>query len=90
MTTKFALSFGKTAQNDKVEPKPKVIFIKPAANLFVRPAETKAYGGGGDKNVDAKATSYISQVKERLRLEEMSMRHAGNKNITVPILHSYW
>ncbi|KAL3368689.1 hypothetical protein AABB24_009495, partial [Solanum stoloniferum] len=74
MTTKFTLSFGKSAQNNKVETKPKVIFTKPAANLFVTPAETKVYGGGGgsgDKNVDDKATNYISQVKERLRLEEM-------------------
>lgn len=72
MTTKFTLSFGKIAQNNKVEPKPKVIFTKPAANLFVTPAEGKVYsGGGGDKNVDDKATSYIFQVKERLRLEEM-------------------
>ncbi|KAL3337415.1 hypothetical protein AABB24_029860, partial [Solanum stoloniferum] len=77
VTTKFTLSFGKSAQNNKVETKPKVIFTKPAANLFVTPAETKVYGGGdggggsGDKNVDDKATNYISQVKERLRLEEM-------------------
>lgn len=54
-----------------------MIFTKPAANLFVTPAQSKVYGGGGgDKNVDDKATSYISQVKERLRLEEMM--HAEN------------
>ncbi|KAK4357649.1 hypothetical protein RND71_023259 [Anisodus tanguticus] len=82
MTTKFALSFCKTPQN-KVEPnpKPKVTFTKPAANLFVRP-EGKVYNtDGGDKNVDAKATSYISLVKERLRLEEMM--HAGNNSTNV-------
>lgn len=71
MSTKFTLSFGKSAQNSKVETKSKVIFTKPAANLFVTPTETKVYGGSGDKNVDDKATNYISQVKERLRLEEM-------------------
>lgn len=77
MTKKLAMSFGKTVKNNKVETTQKVIFTKPAANLFVKPAESKVYGVvGDDKNVDAKATSYISQVKERLRLEEMM--HAGN------------
>ncbi|KAJ4960587.1 hypothetical protein NE237_020497 [Protea cynaroides] len=30
------------------------------------------YGGGGDENVDMKATSYISYVQERFRLEQAS------------------
>ncbi|VFQ85659.1 unnamed protein product [Cuscuta campestris] len=29
--------------------------------------------GGGDKNIDVKATSYILKVKERLRREEMKI-----------------
>ncbi|GFY99948.1 hypothetical protein Acr_13g0013480 [Actinidia rufa] len=28
-------------------------------------------GGGGDKNVDTKATSYISYVKQRMKLERV-------------------
>lgn len=83
MTTKFALSFSKTAQN-KIETKPKVTFTKPATNLFVRP-EGKVHdtngGSGGDKNVDAKAANYISHVKERLRIEERSMMHGGNYSV---------
>nr|GMD19629.1 uncharacterized protein LOC109166898 [Ipomoea batatas] len=36
-------------------------------------------GGAGDKNVDLKATSYIFQVKERLRLEELKIMNENLK-----------
>lgn len=32
-------------------------------------------GGGGDQLVDKKASTYISQVKERRRLEESNLMH---------------
>lgn len=35
-------------------------------------------GGGGDELVDNKATSYISHVKERLRLEESNLMKGKN------------
>lgn len=35
-------------------------------------------GGGGDQLVDRKATSYISQVKQRLLLEESNLMINGN------------
>ncbi|KAL8050982.1 hypothetical protein ABFS82_06G115100 [Erythranthe guttata] len=38
-------------------------------------------GGGGDEHVDNRATSYISQVKERLRLEESNLIISGSSLI---------
>ncbi|KAL8051186.1 hypothetical protein ABFX02_06G129400 [Erythranthe guttata] len=38
-------------------------------------------GGGGDEHVDNRATSYISQVKERLRLEESNLIINGSSLI---------
>ncbi|KAL9165987.1 hypothetical protein ABFS82_05G000600 [Erythranthe guttata] len=35
-------------------------------------------GGGGDEHVDNRATSYIFQVKERLKLEESNLIINGN------------
>ncbi|KAI3452575.1 hypothetical protein Pfo_009239, partial [Paulownia fortunei] len=35
-------------------------------------------GGGGDEHVDNKATSYISYVKERLKLEESDLLMGKN------------
>lgn len=37
-------------------------------------------GVGGDEHVDKKATSFISLVKERVRLEEMNITNGSTKD----------
>ena len=73
----------------KVEPEPRASSTAVQTQSFSQPGggfpSSDGYvhgptGIGGDEQVDTKATSYINHVKERRRLEELSILNEGLYN----------
>lgn len=82
MKSKLMMSFYRAAKPQPattVKPPPPAVFVKTTSfrNDGMRRSDDGYShgpdGGGGDRHVDKKATSYISHVKERLRLEELDL-----------------